>query len=63
MKAQELREKNVEDLKNELVELTKKEFELKFANKTGKLDKPHTLKEVRRDIAHVKTVITEKAGQ
>ena len=63
MKAQELREKNVEDLKNELVELTKKEFELKFANKVGKLDKTHTLKEVRRDIARVKTVITEKAGQ
>lgn len=61
MKAQELREKSVEDLNNELAELVKKEFELKFQNKTTQLKQTHQIKQTRRDIARVKTVLAEKA--
>lgn len=61
MKAQELREKSVEDLNNELAELAKKEFELKFQNKTTQLKQTHQIKQTRRDIARVKTVLAEKA--
>ncbi len=61
MKAQELREKSVEDLNNELNELAKKEFELKFQNKAAQLQQTHQIKQTRRDIARVKTVLAEKA--
>lgn len=63
MKAEELREKSVEELNSLLVELSKTEFEQKYSNKVGKLDKPHLIKNTRRDIARVKTVLAEKAGK
>jgi large subunit ribosomal protein L29 len=63
MKAEELREKSVEDLNSLLVELTKTEFEQKYAHKLNKLEKPHLIKNTRRDIARVKTVLAEKAGK
>ena len=63
MKAEELREKSVEELNSLLLELSKTEFEQKYCNKVGRLDKPHLIKNTRRDIARVKTVLTEKAGK
>ncbi|MGN1357101.1 MAG: 50S ribosomal protein L29 [Succinivibrionaceae bacterium] len=63
MKAQELRAKSVEDLNNELAELAKKEFELKFQNKSSMLQQTHQIKQTRRDIARVKTVLAEKAKE
>jgi large subunit ribosomal protein L29 len=63
MKAEELREKSVEELNSLLLELSKTEFEQKYSNKVGRLDKPHLIKNTRRDIARVKTVLTEKAGK
>ena len=63
MKAEELREKSVEELNSLLVELSKTEFEQKYSNKVGKFDKPHLIKNTRRDIARVKTVLAEKAGK
>ena len=63
MKAEELREKSVEELNSLLLELSKTEFEQKYSNKVGRLDKSHLIKNTRRDIARVKTVLTEKAGK
>ncbi|EEX38173.1 50S ribosomal protein L29 [Vibrio metschnikovii] len=62
MKAQDLREKNVEELNVELLGLLKEQFNLRMQAATGQLQQTHTLKAVRRDIARVKTVLTEKAG-
>ncbi len=62
MKAQDLREKSVEELNAELLNLLREQFNLRMQAATGQLQQAHTLKAVRRDIARVKTVLTEKAG-
>ncbi|KLV09764.1 MULTISPECIES: 50S ribosomal protein L29 [Photobacterium] len=61
MKAQDLRAKSVEELNAELVNLLREQFNLRMQAATGQLQQTHTLKAVRRDIARVKTVLTEKA--
>ena len=62
MKATELREKSVEELNKELIDLLKEQFNLRMQKATGQLSQTHLLKQVRRDIARVKTVLNEKAG-
>ncbi|MFC1237098.1 50S ribosomal protein L29 [Vibrio sp. DW001] len=62
MKAQDLREKNAEELNSELLGLLREQFNLRMQAATGQLQQTHTLRAVRRDIARVKTVLTEKAG-
>ncbi|EAW30072.1 Ribosomal protein L29 [marine gamma proteobacterium HTCC2143] len=62
MKASELREKTVVDLGAELIKLREEQFKLNMQNSTGQLGQTHLLKETRRSIARVKTVISEKAG-
>lgn len=62
MKAAELRNKSVEELKKELLDLLKQQFNLRMRKATGQLNQTHLMKQVRRDIARVKTVLTEKAG-
>ncbi len=63
MKAKELREMSVEDLNKKLEELTKSQFESTFASAISGSVKPHVIKTTRRDIARVKTILTEKAGK
>lgn len=60
MKASELREKSVEELQAELVELSKKQFNNRMQQSTGQLEKSHELKATKKDIARVKTVLNEK---
>ena len=62
MKANELKEKSVEELNAELLNLLRKQFELRMQLNTGQLAQAHLVKEVRRDIARVKTVLNEKVG-
>lgn len=61
MKASELREKNVEELGNELVELRRAQFSLRMQAGTQQLNNPDQVKKTRRNIARVKTVLAEKA--
>ncbi|AAU38647.1 MULTISPECIES: 50S ribosomal protein L29 [Basfia] len=63
MKAQELRAKTVEELNAELANLAGEQFKLRMQAATGQLQQTHQLKQVRRNIAQVKTVLTEKAGE
>ncbi|MDZ7661273.1 50S ribosomal protein L29 [Thiohalophilus sp.] len=63
MKASELREKNIEDLNKELLELTREKFNLRIQTATGQMNRTHQLKAVRRNIARVKTILNEKAGK
>lgn len=60
MKAIEIRQKAIEDLNSMLLELYKELFNLKTLAVTGGLSKPSKVKTVRREIARIKTVITEK---
>lgn len=62
MKANELREKSVEDLTAELLKAREGQFKLRMQVATGQLGQTHLLKVSRRDIARIKTVLTEKAG-
>ena len=58
----ELRGKSVEELNEELVAAKKELFNLRFQNATNQLDNTGRIKEVRRNIARIQTVITAKAN-
>jgi len=62
MKAEELREKSAEELNTELLEQLESQFKLRLQKNTGQLEQSHLLKLTRRNIARIKTVLTEKAG-
>ena len=60
MKASKLRERSVEELQLEAEKLSEQLFRLRFQKATGQLENALKLREVRRDLARVKTLITEK---
>ena len=55
----ELRGKSVEELNQELVAAKKELFNLRFQNATNQLDNTSRIKEVRKNIARIQTIITE----
>ena len=57
----ELKEKSVEELQSELVSAKKELFNLRFQNATNQLQNTARIKEVRRNIARIQTVISAKA--
>ena len=63
MKAAELREKETEELYEELLRLRKEQFGLRMQDASGQLGQYHLLSQVKRDIARVKTIIVEKQNQ
>ena len=63
MKARELKTKSVADLKDELLSLTKAQFGLRMQAATQQMTNTSEFRKVRRDIARVKTVLTEKGAQ
>jgi large subunit ribosomal protein L29 len=60
MKASELKAKSVSDLQSELLSLNKAQFGLRMQAATQQLSNTSQLRTVRRDIARVKTTMTEK---
>ena len=60
MKASDVRSKTADELKEQLVDLKKEQFNLRFQRATQQLEKPARVKEVRRDIARIKTILAEK---
>ena len=58
---EELKGKSVEELNQELVAAKKELFNLRFQNSTNQLDNTARIKDVRKNIARIQTVITEKA--
>jgi large subunit ribosomal protein L29 len=60
MKAEELRTKTLDELSDRLASLKKEQFNLRFQMATGQLEKTARVREVRRDIARVKTVAAQK---
>lgn len=63
MKASELRDKSEEELQKELLKLREEQFKLRMQKATGQLGQTHLLKQSQRDIARVKTLLTEMAGE
>ena len=62
MKTAELKDKNAEELNAELLNLLREQFNLRMQQSTGQLEKTDQLRKVRRTIARVKTILTEKAN-
>ncbi|MEM7432104.1 MAG: 50S ribosomal protein L29 [Pseudomonadota bacterium] len=59
MRAEDLRKKSVEELNDELIELRREQFNLRMRGSTGELAQHHEHGRVRKDIARVKTVLSE----
>ena len=58
----DLRAKTPDELKDQLLGLKKEQFKLRFQRATQQLEKPARVKEVRRDIARIKTILSEKSA-
>ena len=61
MKASDLRDKTPDQLRDELTNLKKEAFNLRFQQATGQLENTARMRQVRRDAASVKTILNEKA--
>ncbi|KGM47504.1 50S ribosomal protein L29 [Pseudooceanicola atlanticus] len=62
MSAQELRDKTPDQLREELANLKKEQFNLRFQQATGQLENPARMRAARRQAARVLTVLNEKAA-
>ncbi|MEQ1930066.1 MAG: 50S ribosomal protein L29 [Parvularculaceae bacterium] len=62
MKTQDARDLTPDQLNDELVKLKKEQFNLRFQKASGQLERTARIGEVRRGIARIKTIITEKAS-
>ena len=63
MKSNELLDKSVEELKAVLGVELKQQFKLRMQLSTGQLEQSHLVMQTRRNIARIKTAITQKAGE
>ena len=59
----DIRAKTPDELKDQLLGLKKEQFNLRFQRATQQLEKPARVREVRREIARIKTILTEKSAQ
>jgi len=62
MNANELRDKTPDQLRDELANLKKESFNLRFQQATGQLENTARMRSVKRDAARVKTILNEKAA-
>ena len=62
MDANELREKNPDQLQEELVSLKKEAFNLRFQQATGQIEDTARMRQVRRSVARVNTILNQKAA-
>jgi len=60
MKASEVRDLTIDELKDKLLLLKKEQFNLRFQTASGQLEKTDRVAKVRRDIARIKTIMSEK---
>ena len=60
MKTADLRQKTPDELKEQLLGLRKEGFNLRFQKATGQLENTSRVREVRRDIARIKTILNAK---
>jgi large subunit ribosomal protein L29 len=63
MNVKDLREKSTEELQATLSEEQKAQFKLRMQRATGQLNETHKVKQTRRNIARIKTTLTQKAGE
>ncbi len=61
MKASEIRELSREEKQRKVTQLKEELFNLRFQHETGQLENPQKLKQIKRDIARLKTILVEEA--
>ncbi len=61
MKATDLRAKSKDELRDELVSLKKEQFNLRFQAASGQLENTARVRQVRRDVARIQTILSEQA--
>ena len=59
MKASEIRDMNIDEMEQKLSDLKEELFNLNFQHEIGQLENPQRMKETKRDIARIKTIIRE----
>ena len=62
MKANEIRELSLDDLRANIAELTEERFRLRFRSATESIENPMRFRDLRRDIARLHTILREKAN-
>lgn len=60
MKTSELRQKSETELKQELISLMREQFNLRMQQASGQLPKGHLIRDARRNVARIKTILNEK---
>ena len=63
MKAEELRGKTKDQLGDQLIDLRKEQFNLRFQRASGRLENTARVRQIRRDIARIKTVMNRMQGE
>ena len=63
MKVEDIRAMTADQLEDELLKLKKEQFNLRFQRATGQLENTSRVREVRRDIARIKTVAAQNARE
>ncbi len=63
MKASEIRELSLEEMQHKVLDLQQELFNLRFQHASGQLENPQKMKQVKRDIARVKTILKEASGR
>jgi large subunit ribosomal protein L29 len=61
MKADDLRQQSADQLSDQLLQLKKEQFNLRFQRASGQLENTARVREVRRDIARIKTILGQRA--
>lgn len=61
MKVTEMRDKTVDELQMREKELSEQLFKLRFQRATGRIENPMKIREVKREIARIKTILTERS--
>ena len=62
MKTSEIRKMSKEDINKKITEIKTELFDLRMKQATGNLDKPHKINALRKDVARLKTMLTENDG-
>ena len=63
MKIKEIKELSVDELQARKQELNKEGFNLRLQQQTGQLEKPSQIRSIRREIARIETVLSQRSGQ
>ncbi len=61
MKAEDVRAKSDDELKEQVLDLRKEAFNLRFQSVSGQLENTARVREVRRDLARIKTILNERS--